>query len=1318
MVNNYDILYYYTQWGVYGRDYHVADIPIDKTPSIAYAFYDVKKNSSGFWVPASTDSWADTDKRYTTDGVAPLDNWNENDGFYGSFGQFKKLKDAGKKFNLQLSIGGWTLSKNFSKAFEGEAQRQAFCNEVIAIFKKYGIFNGVNIDWEYISPVGQNYGNAGNSVGPNDPANFSAFLKLMREKFDQNGMKGHKISGALTGSPEKSKILPIPEMIKYMDEFHVMTYDYNSSAWGPTSAGHHTNLKKTSYTPFSVEESVEAYLSRGVPSEKIYIGVAFYSRGFANTDGIGKPSNGAVPDMSWEKGVVDYKDLPKPGAKELWDDAAKASYSYDASKKILNSYDTPASVVEKCNYVKSKNLGGVIVWEMSGDVRDVNNSRSLIKALHENLSTKRQRKPVAKKPVVKKPVVKKPVVKKPVVKKPVVKKPVVKKPVAKKPVVKKPTKINDIVLQLTSLFENSTPELQYGYAENINDGRGITFGFAGFTTGTFDGNMLVKEYERLNPGNPLSKYIPVLDRIDSNNSSGMNSDVSGLNGFEAVIAASTSDPLFIQAQLNIADKLYASPSQAKVKQLGFKYAITQGELYDAYINHGESGAIDMINQATSAVGTSDEKEWLKKFLEIRYDVLASDRTWAEAVDRVKVYQKLLKDGNVNLKTPMTVSVYGENFTLGKKSPVAKKPVAKKPTPVKKVVRKVVRINKRVVVFPKLRVNISDFVAKDIRSVKLVNLELEPTEVQKSGYKDITHLELKNVKVEILYKRLEQSDTRRVVIVKKFIVFPILRVNISDFSAREVRNIKLANIKIDVQTSNQGAGILVSDLILSDVRVEILYIKHDIDNKIDGKSADDLDMLSRVNKYRSDNGKPSLQFDDKLMEAAIMQAKGQAKMRKMSHIGIPGQETIGKRIDLVGFKGQAFGENAGVSSVNDNDLIFNGWLNSPGHAGNILGDYNYFGNGKAKGGSDYYYAHVFGKKDNVIQKPVENRPPVQKPRARPLPPSQPQVQRPRTPKPRNPNLVPVEIAPGVKSWNVKTKYSLGSAVSYNGHSYVCLQGHTSEKGWEPVNVPALWRMSMRPLPSQERKPEPKSEPKPIKVAAPKKKSGLVKIVNRSKARKPVTVKKPVSDKPLGVKAPKSPSISFDEFKNAVTNAGYPSPSSEQYNNLTSLAKSKGGISSKRELAMFLSQILWESDGLRAKKEYRCATNNCAGEYVHTPLDVPGKYYFGRGYIQLTWSYNYAAASQALYGDKNVLLNNPEMVEQDDVAWATALWYWKANVRTRPGVLDGQFGSSTNAINGALECNGGPASHKAPKRFAIYKKVLLAFGINETPNPAGC
>ena len=47
-----------------------------------------------------------------------------------------------------------------------------------------------------------------------------------------------------------------------------------------------------------------------------------------------------------------------------------------------------------------------------------------------------------------------------------------------------------------------------------------------------------------------------------------------------------------------------------------------------------------------------------------------------------------------------------------------------------------------------------------------------------------------------------------------------------------------------------------------------------------------------------------------------------------------------------------------------------------------------------------------------------------------------------------------------------------------------------------------------------------------------------------------------------------------------------PTTEQYQNLVSQAGPKGGINSKQQLAMFLAEIMWESDGLRAKREYAC------------------------------------------------------------------------------------------------------------------------------------
>jgi hypothetical protein len=75
-----------------------------------------------------------------------------------------------------------------------------------------------------------------------------------------------------------------------------------------------------------------------------------------------------------------------------------------------------------------------------------------------------------------------------------------------------------------------------------------------------------------------------------------------------------------------------------------------------------------------------------------------------------------------------------------------------------------------------------------------------------------------------------------------------------------------------------------------------------------------------------------------------------------------------------------------------------------------------------------------------------------------------------------------------------------------------------------------------------------------------------------------------------------------------------PTEDKYESLVNQAQSMGGIMTKQELAMFLAQILWESDCLRATSEYACA-NGCPDMYPITGPGYPGRQYFGRGYIQL-------------------------------------------------------------------------------------------------------
>ena len=47
--------------------------------------------------------------------------------------------------------------------------------------------------------------------------------------------------------------------------------------------------------------------------------------------------------------------------------------------------------------------------------------------------------------------------------------------------------------------------------------------------------------------------------------------------------------------------------------------------------------------------------------------------------------------------------------------------------------------------------------------------------------------------------------------------------------------------------------------------------------------------------------------------------------------------------------------------------------------------------------------------------------------------------------------------GSTEWQPDTDYATGAECTYEGSAYTCLQGHTSQAGWEPPNVPSLWKL---------------------------------------------------------------------------------------------------------------------------------------------------------------------------------------------------------------------------------------------------------------------
>lgn len=175
------------------------------------------------------------------------------------------------------------------------------------------------------------------------------------------------------------------------------------------------------------------------------------------------------------------------------------------------------------------------------------------------------------------------------------------------------------------------------------------------------------------------------------------------------------------------------------------------------------------------------------------------------------------------------------------------------------------------------------------------------------------------------------------------------------------------------------------------------------------------------------------------------------------------------------------------------------------------------------------------------------------------------------------------------------------------------------------------------------------------------------------------------------------ITQHEFTSAVTSCGFPAPSSSKCRSFNR-SLPRAGISSKRESAMFLANIIQESDGLQTREEYNPPYGAYSGGNFH-----------GRGYIQLSHDYNYREASQDLFGDNRLIVDPGLVARDEDVAWDTASWFWGKRVHNCPGVAQGDFSATVRAINGGFEYAGGVPNEQANQRSRYYAKVRRAFGI---------
>ncbi|MFJ3977566.1 glycoside hydrolase family 18 protein [Streptomyces sp. NPDC090021] len=385
---------YFTQWGVYGRDFQVQDLEANgsagKLTHINYAFGNVSAEGKCFTgnIPGEADAWADyarpLDAANSVDGVA--DTWDQP--LAGNFNQLKELKARHPGLKVLISLGGWSWSTHFSDAALTPASRKAFVASCIDLYIKgnlpqdgtrggagaaAGVFDGIDLDWEWPGSAGD----TDTTYRPEDKRNFTALVREFRTQLDayartQKRGTTYELTAFVPTAPAKIDAgFDVRRIMRDLDFVNLQGYDFHVSG-EPRTAQQSALYARGD---FSVHGTVEAWKRRGAPAHKLVMGMPFYGQGWTGVtgggDGLGQPATGPAP-ATWAAGYEDYKALKKlagSGAYQVHRDR-RGGHAWLFDGTTLWTYDDPRVLRAKSGYVREHGLGGAMFWSLDADTAD------------------------------------------------------------------------------------------------------------------------------------------------------------------------------------------------------------------------------------------------------------------------------------------------------------------------------------------------------------------------------------------------------------------------------------------------------------------------------------------------------------------------------------------------------------------------------------------------------------------------------------------------------------------------------------------------------------------------------------------------------------------------------------------------------------------------------------------------------------------------------------------------------------------------------------------------------------------------------------
>ncbi|PRP87557.1 hypothetical protein PROFUN_00768, partial [Planoprotostelium fungivorum] len=316
--------------------------------------------SKGYLVGYYAD-WTVNNNCPITPEKIPADRYTHINFAFGSFdptsGQLKDLdaklidrvvamKRRNPKIKILVSLGGGGFgTKPWSQLINSAKASNKFYASIRPWMNKYRL-DGIDIDWEF----------------PTD-GEQSKVVELFK-----NIRKAIGRENLLTTAGPSAYYLPqyVPEKwIQYVDFINVMNYDYFGSWSGETGP-----LAPLS-GPGSIETTMDTYVKRGVPVNKLVYGFANYGTtwtvdGNVTANGVPAHNPGATGKCAASPGTLSASDVdslkknPPAGYKQFWDDKAKMPYA--TWGKNFATFENTTSIKYKTDFLKKKGYLGGMLW--------------------------------------------------------------------------------------------------------------------------------------------------------------------------------------------------------------------------------------------------------------------------------------------------------------------------------------------------------------------------------------------------------------------------------------------------------------------------------------------------------------------------------------------------------------------------------------------------------------------------------------------------------------------------------------------------------------------------------------------------------------------------------------------------------------------------------------------------------------------------------------------------------------------------------------------------------------------------------------------